>query len=92
MGKSRPKLIRTVNDRKYWVKGNIYLISEGLACPNSITNGTEVYIYVLANFMGCQSPNVYYISQNQPLTRWFNTRRCVQHKGTRIMATLLWLH
>jgi hypothetical protein len=49
--------------------GDIFITTEGVLCP-SVPKGVEVFIWLLADYLGCRDDGIRYISHNQYLSNF----------------------
>jgi hypothetical protein len=63
------KLIRRSTNFHELKPGDIFIYNEGLPCYAHLPKGVHVFVYVLADYIGCRS-GVRYISHNQYLSNW----------------------
>eukprot|EP01038_Epipyxis_sp_PR26KG_P008270 gene8270-11195_t len=65
----KDNLIHQYKSRNQLKPGDIYIINEGIGCP-TVPEGVIKFVYLLANYMGCQEPGWRYISHNHYLSNF----------------------
>ena len=69
-----PHLIRNVKSMASLKPGDLFIINEGVLCPEGVPRGVHVFVYILASYLGCQQPQIRYISHNQRLSHFQGIR------------------
>lgn len=72
--------------------GDIYIYNEGLPCVKGVPLGVNVFIYLLANYMGCKpndGTNIRYISHNEYLANFIYNGQQIKLPRERIIHPYL---
>jgi hypothetical protein len=84
-------LIRRKKKKNELQSGDIYIYNEGLPCVEGVPLGVNIFIYLLANYMGCKPSdgNVRYISHNEYLSNFIYNGQQIKLPRERIIHPYL---
>lgn len=65
--------------------GDVYITTEGVGCPRHVPNGVRVFVWLLANYLGCRDDEIRYLSHNQNLASFTYMNKQLKLPSERII-------
>jgi hypothetical protein len=63
-------LIRNGKHSSELKPGDIFITTEGVLCPTDIPKGVHIFVWLLADYLGCRDNGIRYLSHNQFLSNF----------------------
>ena len=78
-------LLTRAKELKDLQKGDIFITTEGVGCPQGVPDGVHVFIWMLANYLGCRNDGIRYLSHNQRLATFTYAGKVLRLPSERII-------